>query len=214
MQIAIDNAKRTFDIDLTKEIKRIKEDMNIKENGYPAFWGLIRPKFNKSRINPKLVCPMNYIYGINVGKYRTNSSALPMSHFFIKHEMTEHKRKSKKVEELIQRYSLDLYNTYQSKLGTDTGDETNIEKSLILRADFDQLIEDIRQTTISSNYMGMMSWLINRAFCIGAGVRSKKNSTLSSTLNNNRSILLKTLYQVSPKVFLKCFKAEEKVVND
>ena len=34
MQVAIDNAKRRFDIDLTEEISRIKEDMNIKENGF------------------------------------------------------------------------------------------------------------------------------------------------------------------------------------
>ena len=33
MQCAIDNAKRTFDIDLNEEIDRIKKDMNIEENG-------------------------------------------------------------------------------------------------------------------------------------------------------------------------------------
>ncbi len=60
-QVAIDNAKRRFDIDLTKEIASIKSDMNIKNNGYPAFWSIIRKDFNKKRINKKLICPMNYI---------------------------------------------------------------------------------------------------------------------------------------------------------
>lgn len=214
-QVAIDNAKRRFDIDLSEEIRRIKTDMDIKTNGYPVFWGLIRPTFNKNRINPKLQCPMNYIFGLNIKKYRSTSSTLSMSYFFIKHDMTEHRRKSKKVEELIQKYSLELYENYQSKLDENqSGEETNIEKTLVLRSDFDQLIDDIRKTTISSNYLGMMSWLINRAFCIGSGVKSKKGSVLSSTLSNNRAILLKTLYEVNPKIFLKCFKDSQKVVND
>lgn len=206
-QCAIDNAKRTFDIDLVEEIKRIKEDMEINIHKYPVFWGLIRPKFNRSKINTDLTCPMNYIHGIKVNSFRSHSSTLPMSEFFIPHEMTEHRRKSKKVEDLIQKYSFNLYDTYQSKLNDNTsGDETNIDKSLILRADFDQLIEDIRQTTISSNYVGMMSWLLDRAFCITLGAKkNQKNST--STLSNNKSLLIKTLYTVNPKVFLSCFRS-------
>ena len=33
-QAAIDSAKRQFDIDITSEIKRIKKDLNVKENKY------------------------------------------------------------------------------------------------------------------------------------------------------------------------------------
>ena len=46
-QVAIDSAKRSFDIDINKEIDRIKKDMNIKEHKYPKFWILIRRDFNK-----------------------------------------------------------------------------------------------------------------------------------------------------------------------
>ena len=81
-QIAIDNAKRSFDINIPDEIRRIKKDMDIKEHKYPAFWTLIRRDFDKkyederkrcrrtgepfnpkinSKINKNLVCPMNYI---------------------------------------------------------------------------------------------------------------------------------------------------------
>ena len=140
-QVAIDNAKRRFDIDLTEEITRIKKDMNIKENGYPAFWGIIRRDFNKKRINKKLVCPMNYIFDIEVGKYRSNATTLPMSEFFIKHNVDLDRRKSKKVEELIQKYSLMLYET-------NTDDEEDDSNYLLLRTDFDELIADIQQIYI------------------------------------------------------------------
>lgn len=197
-QVAIDNAKRRFDIDLTEEIKRIKSDMNIKENGYPKFWGIIRKDFNKSRINDKLICPMNYIFDIQVGKYRNNASTLPMSDFFVKFEMNEDKRKSKKVEELIQKYSFDLYNYNVND------DEDENDNYLLLRNDFDKLIEDIRSIYISRNYLGMMSWLIDRAFVIGAGVK-RNNATIMSTINTNKSLLLKTLYDVNKDAFLQCF---------
>lgn len=213
MQVAIDNAKRRFDIDLTEEIQRIKNDMDIKTNGYPVFWGLIRPKFNKNKINTRLQCPMNYIYGLRLNKYKDKASTLPMEHFFVKHEMTEHKRKSRKVEELIQKYSLALYDKYQKPVSEGTiDDETLTEHYLLLRNDFDKLIEDIHQITISSNYLGMMSWLINRAFSIGSGVRgNRQRDIMKVTIEQNKAILLKTLYEVSPKNFLKCFTALEKV---
>lgn len=210
-QVAIDNAKRRFDIDLTREIELIKKDMNIKENGYPAFWGIVKKGFNKSRINKELKCPMNYIFDIELNKFRNKDSTLPMSEFFIKHELNEHRRKCKKVENLIQKYSLDLYNFYQKP--KDSGcldDESETDVYLLLRSDFDEMISDIQSTYISKNYLGLMSWLINRAFSIGAGVR-RNDSVIMSTISTNKAILLKTLYTVNPDALLKCFVSKEKV---
>lgn len=211
-QVAIDNAKRRFDIDLTEEIKRIKNDMNIKENGYPKFWGIIRKEFNKARINDELNCPMNYIFDIQVDKYKSKESTLPMSDFFVSYPMEEHRRKSRKVEELIQKYSLDLYSKYQKPKDNGCMDDEDEEDSyLLLRSDFDDLIEDISQIYISKNYLGLMSWLINRAFLIGAGAR-RNTKEIQSTLNNNKAILLKTLYLINSDALLKCFaKNVEKV---
>ena len=56
-QVAIDNAKRRFDIELTDEIKRIKNDMDIEKNKYPSFWRIIKHGFKKKNINPD--CFMN-----------------------------------------------------------------------------------------------------------------------------------------------------------
>jgi len=196
-QVAIDNAKRRFDIDLTEEISRIKKDMNIKSNGYPVFWGIIRRDFNKKRINRKLVCPMNYIFNVEVGKYRNSATTLPMSDFFISFPLAEGRRKSKKVEEMIQEFSFDLYNYNVS-------DDEDDEKYLLLRNDFELLVQNIRKLYISKNYIGLMSWLIDRAFCISLGARRNEH-WLQSTINTNKTLLLKTLYNVNSEALLQCF---------
>ena len=214
-QVAIDNSKRRFDIDLTEEISRIKKDMNIKENGYPAFWSIIRRGFNKNRINKNLVCPMNYIFDIEVGKYRNSASTLPMSYFFIKFNIDENekRRKSRKVEELIQKYSLSLYLKYQKpKNENKLDDEDESDEYLLLRSDFDDLINDISCIYISKNYLGLMSWLIDRAFVITSGAK-RKSSVAENTTNNNRVILLKTLYLVNKDAFLKCFSKNVSVLT-
>ena len=214
-QVAIDNAKRRFDIDLTEEIRRIKKDMNIKENGYPAFWSIIKGReFNRKNINKELICPMNYIFDMNINKYRSATSTLPMSDFFVKYEMDDNKRKSRKVEELIEKYSLNLYVNYQKAVAeNDMNNEDEKDNYLLLRSDFDDMIQDIKQVYISKNYLGLMSWLINRAFCIGSGVKSKK-AEIQSTLNNNKAILLKTLYTVNPDALLKCFAKNVKNMHN
>ena len=225
-QVAIDNAKRRFDIDLVEEIKRIKKDMDIKENKYPVFWSVIRRDFDKvfeekkkkakktgefidesmSKINKKLLCPMNHIYDIKLREFKPVTSTLPMSEFFLKQSVENDRRKSKKVEELIQKYSLHLY-MYNVE---DEEDEN--ECYLLLKSDFDDLIRDIQQIYISRNYLGMMSWLINRAFSIGAGVRRNSNNMLS-TINTNRSLLLKVLYTVNKEAFLQCFSMKSCTLN-
>lgn len=217
-QVAIDNAKRKFDVELDKEIPRIKRDLDIEANRLPKFWLITkkdkrkcssdkqraqRQRENKKRIraniNEELVCPMNYLYDLNLKYERNPESTLTMDNFFIKHEMTEHKRKSKKVEELIEKYSLVLNNCHKEPDSDDN--------YLLLRADFDDLIRDIRGIYISKNYLGMMSWLINRAFQITPQTRGNMNSNL----NKNKALLMKVLYSVNPDCFLKCFKTLEEM---
>lgn len=81
-QIAIDNAKRRYDLDLVNEIKRIKKDMDIQENGYPAFWGIVKKDFNRNLINRNLVCPMNCLCEVKIENYRSSLNTLPMEYFF------------------------------------------------------------------------------------------------------------------------------------
>lgn len=196
MQCAIDNAKRTFDVDLVNEIDYIKEGMNVKDNGYPLFWALIRPEFNKKRINYRLSCPMNYLSTVSIRKIRSKDTTIPIKHFFVKHKLKMSRRQCKKVEELIEQYSLELYN--YNKLDLENDDY------LLLRSDLQDLIDDIKRINISSNYSDLMSWLIDRAFCITTAVKRSVTNT-DTNLNKNRSLLIKTLYECNPKVFLSCF---------
>lgn len=194
-QVAIDNAKRKFDIKIDKEIKRIKNDMDIKTNKYPNFWRVIKHGFKRSNINDDLKCPMNYLCNLELNKFRHSSSSIPMSDFFIKHSLEKDKKQCKKVEELISKYSLKVY---ENKFDTSTD-------YLLLRSDFDSLINDIQKTYLSSNYTGLISWLIDRAFIITPEIKYNSNR-LKTTINTNRALLLKILYDVNKKSFLKCFK--------
>ena len=246
-QVAIDNAKRTFDIDLESEIDRIKVDMCVSKYKYPTFWLNIRKDFNKKhdelkkylkdvielkiipkevesgektmeefltklksdikkkdRINRSLKCPMNYLCDLKLTKQRNENSTLPMSHFFNKYELETNRRQSKKVEELIEKYSLDLYDDWHSKVGTELEEDALDENSLLLRSDFDQLIEDIKKVYISKNYVGLMSWLIDRAFLITPNIQSNKNKTDRKT-NENKALLLKVLYDINPQNVLQIF---------
>lgn len=195
-QIAIDSAKRRFAINITDEIERIKKDINLKENGYPAFWSVIRRGFNPKSINHSLKCPMNSLYNMKFPKFRSPSSTLPMEYFFQRFSTDAPRKTCKKVEELINRYSFELYN-YNTI-------EERDETYLLLQTNFDKMLRDIHATYISGSYIGLFSWLINRAFAINTG--TKKNvGIVKSTINKNKSLLLKTLYEVNPDNLLKCF---------
>lgn len=213
MQCAIDNAKRTFDIDLNNEINRIKADMNIPENGYPIFWKTIK-EFNDNRYikrsktnvkkkeifyNPELTCPMNYLYENNISASTPNTPTYSMDNFFVNYPLEIDRRKCKAVEELIEKYSWDL------KFNHIIPNDNFNEELLLLKNDFDEMIEDIRKINISGNYLGLMSWLINRAFMITPNMQNNNNK-IKSKLNKNKMILLQTLYSVNSKQFLKCFQ--------
>ena len=220
MQCAIDNAKRTFDININEEIDRIQRDMDISVNGYPIFWKAIKKRNDKrngvklseltdkqierrdSMYNVGIVCPMNSLYNMNLNpKINLRTNTYSMNKFYKKYELDITKRKSKKVEKLIEKYSLRMLN-YNSTNEID--DDENEGDFLLLRSDFDNLIKDIREIAFTKNYLGLMSYLINRSFVITPKAKGKieKNKT---NLDKNKSLLLKTLYELNPEQLLKCF---------
>ena len=203
-QVAIDNAKRQFNINLNDEIDLIENDMNIKKNKYPKFWKHIKDKkckvgqarFNKNRINNKLNCPMNEIVNLKFVDSRSDEETLPMSYFFKKFEIEEQDKKKKrcrKVEALIEKYSIDLYNSTQE----------DDDEYFLMKNDFEELLEDVKKTYISNSYIGLMSWIIDRAFVITPIIQTKNN--MLSMTNKNKSILLKVLYDVNNVSLLKIF---------
>lgn len=203
-QVAIDNAKRRFDIDLTQEIRQIKSELDIPSNQYPKFWQVIKKGIGSEHINRRLQCPMNYLYDLNLERFRSEGATLPLSDFFCKHELDENRVKCRKVEALIEKYSLQLFDYNTTEKNTLSRDDTY----LLLRNDFEELIRDIRKTYISRNYIGLMSWLIDRAFMITPNVQ-KNNKTIKSKIRTNKSLLLKVLYDVNPEQFLRCFSKND-----
>lgn len=199
-QIAIDSAKRRFDIDTTDEIKRIKNDMDLKTNKYPKFWGIIKHGFNKRNIDQNLHCPMNYLYALNLGRFRNKTTALPVSDFFIKHPIGMNRKTSKRIEEMIAKYSFTLSEHHVPEKDRIDYYDSNW---ILIRSDFDNLIKDIREAKISGKYVGLISWLLDRALNITPNV--SRNRMLKSRLNTNKPLLLKVLYEVNPDAFLQCF---------
>ena len=142
---------------------------------------------------------MNMVNKIKVNRIKYQTPTIPIQEFFINHENKPYQRRCKQVEELIEKYSFKLY-----KMQSDS--DMEYEDWLMLRSDYDKLIEDIRKLNIGDKYVGLMSWLINRGFMITSGVRSNSD-VITTKLSKNRPILLKILYDLSPKTFEKCFKS-------
>lgn len=189
-QVSIDSAKRRYDIDIANEIRRIKRDMNIQEYGYPKFWLNIRSGFNKDKINYDLSCPMNELSNVRFKGVSVRKGVLPISHFLNTYEVKGSRRGSRKVEKIIEKYSLEL-------LASQFSDE---DEYLLLRSDFDEMIEDIKRVHMSKQYLSLMSWLIQRAFLLTPQAYNSHSQT-----HRNKSILLKTLYEVNPSCLLQVF---------
>ena len=81
-----------------------------------------------------------------------------------------------------------------------------------MKEKLDELIEDIKQTYISKNYLGLMSWLLNRAFFFDGAMKRNKG-TVDSITHRNRILLLKVLYKTNPSAFLQCFSTKSCMPN-
>lgn len=193
-QAAIDSAKRTFEVDISDEIQRLKKEINVEENKYPLFWTIIRRGFDINKVNPKLHSPMGYLYELRATKINSATPALPMSAFFVPHKLDIDKRMSHKVEDWIEKYELNIFRTKM-----DEEDEY-----LLLREDFEELIDDIRGIKFGYKYIGLFSWLLNRAFILTPSVKNNESNIVSQT-SKNKITLMNVLYNVNKDAFLDCF---------
>ena len=201
-QCSIDGTKRAYDVVVSDEVRRIKEEIRLKEIGYPLFWGDIRKDYDKNRINKNLKSPMNQVHSLTIGRAIYKNDTIPISDFFINHENEETKKKSRKIEELIEKYSLEINNSNQDR--KKRKEKENVDY-LLLRSDYEDLLEDIKRISLPNKYIGLMSWLINRCFMMTPGAVRNKDK-IQSKLGKNRPLLLKVLYDLNPDLLLKCFK--------
>lgn len=183
-------------------MKRIKDEINLKGVGYPLFWGDIRKDYDRNRINRNLKCPMNYVHSLKIGRAEFKNDTIPIGEFFVNYKNEETKKKSKRIEELIEKYSLKVYDYQKEKKKNKERDD---DSYLLLRSDYENLLEDIKRISLPNKYAGLMAWLINRCFAITPGATRNKDK-IQTKLNKNRPLLLKILYDLNPDLFLKCFK--------
>lgn len=150
-------------------------------------------------------CPMNYMFDLKLDQFKPGTPTLEMDNFFIKHPLENDRRTCRKVEEFISEYAT-MLSEYNLRRRTGESFE-NVPKwqdqSLLLQADFDAMVKNIQKLHLSSNYTGLFSWLIDRAFIITPALQS--NAKTKSKVKKNRALLLKTLYTMNKGQFLKCF---------
>ena len=181
--------------------------MDINENNYPNFWKGIQDKkraksgtkaFDMNKINKELICPMNYLYNLEMPKFRNTQSTLPMSYFFNPQPLDSNRRTNKKVEELIERHSFSITN---SLIEVEEGNDDNYINAIL---EYDELINELKTIHLSKGYLGLTSWLIDRAFCI-TPAQKQNIGTINNLTNKNKSLFLKILYDINPNNVIKCF---------
>lgn len=214
-QCAIDISKRTFNIDITNEIAYIRKQLDIDTHMLPEFWKAtsmrgIRKQFKNyecmqqqiskvhNKINSELHCPMNKVFNIAIPRIATNTVMKPMSDYFVKIPSATNIQINKRIESLIRKYSLALYSDRPA------GQQQEHDNYLLYRDDFEEMVEEIRNSVVPSKYVGLFSWLIDRAFIITPPIVKNRNK-LSVALNKNRPLLLKCLFMVNPEALLACF---------
>lgn len=203
-QVAIDSAKKSFAINVSDEIEYIKQDIDIESNGYPVFWRNIQPA-KADHINYTLTSPMCELSRMKVQQFMPATPTLPMETFFVNYPLKPGWRASKKIEKLIEDFSFKEY------LFNRSTEDDKATEFLLLRDDFENLVQEIRSCCLPEKYIGLVSWLLNRAFVVSHGMKTKEGQ-LQTKMNKNKAALLSVLYEVSPNSVLKCFS--KNVKND
>lgn len=198
-QVAIDSAKRPFQVDVSAEIQRIKQAMNVKEIGYPSFWKRIHPEIDNDKINYKLVCPMNKLSSFKMTTVEASPTLYDINDFVIDYKWGD-SRSAKSVIALADEYrKLKVC----CCLTEDFGHDDYNSVLLFMGDEYDALIKILQKTYLSGNAKGLMSILIREAF------KNGKTPEEQRIINLRRTSLLSMLYKGSPATFLSCFKSKE-----
>ena len=130
-----------------------------------------------------------------------------MSQFFIKYKLEKDRRKCKKIEDMIEELSRQLLYDYNQVKDNKPYDEDEATASWCLcQSDFNDMINEIKQVYISSSYLGLYSWLLDRAFLITDSINNDKNvNDIKRMTDNNKALLMSVLYKINPQNLLKCF---------
>ncbi len=201
-QIAIDSAKRIFDINVNSELSRLSKLLCMQqEDGkkYPVFYAKIQEQKSSGKKKKKVIdkseikefnCPMEILADIieeNIIDLRKYKEIIPYTCnlntvFQYKPDRIRDSKQYKKVISIVQEYDREL-----RKL-----DIANSDYSKNVDNIFDNCMIKLRKLSINKS---TMSSLIAYAFSPNGDIRDR---------------LLTVLYDKDSKLFLSCFKKTEK----
>lgn len=204
-QVAIDSAKRSFEIDVPKELKRIRElECMAHEPKYPRFYADVQKLKNRKRIKSRCMeirdedigdfnCPMDIIYRIideeviDLRKQKEFNTRTVNLNMVFEYNSSQIKNRDRKQYLDIISMVKECDGAIKS-LNREDEDYTECR-----RREFEKCLRKLRRKTIKENTMYS---LIAYAFVTGGSICDR---------------LLTVLYDLEPENFLKCFKNKQKV---
>lgn len=186
-QVAIDNAKRVYNVNLNKEIKTISKQACMMHNK-PNFWRYINITDPK-KINKDIKCPMNFLTTIIdknvISAPKTNTTNL-IDYVKIQNEKPN-KKQIKKIIDIVTEYATSVKSLMIS-------DNNNPEK-LLSQLDLlhEEIILKLQQLSLSE---ATLNTLIVKA------LSDRKNNKKYSSV---RFKLLNCLYNINSKRFINNF---------
>lgn len=205
-QVAIDSAKRNFEIEVNPELSRINNLECMKHNPqYPSFYADIQKlkqrKSKKKRANIKaddigtFNCPMDIIYRIiennviDLRKYKYLSTQTVSLQMVFGYDSEKIKNRNRKQHKKV----IDIIEEYDKAVSMINREEEDYHEKVM--REFETCMLKLNRMVIKSN---TMYTLIAYAFRTGGSICDK---------------LLTTLYDKDPDTFLDCFKKSAKVAH-
>jgi len=184
--------------DLPKFMKYTKEIKHTK-NGKEIPYHEIKEKKEKidNRINPSLICPMNWLQDIldNI-EMSDNSNAIETDYFFIKMNGTANNRQVSKIKELAEKYDKFIKNTFTLEL--EDKDFFNT-----IEVETNNVIQEIKKIKIGNIVT------INRLIETSLDLEKNRNKDIYITNNKYTRKILNLLYKSNKDKFLLNFAKSE-----
>lgn len=198
-QVAIDNSKRKSVVDVSEEVKRIR-NMECMKRNKPMFWKFVKKSKNKDgskkniKVDKKVKCPMNYLVECisNEIENASTSSTDDIKDFILIIQGKAKKEQMDKILSIVKEYD-DFIKAAKDddKDITYEAEEAYFNK---LQIKDEETIDKLSKFKITDKTLNIL--IIN---------------ALDSTKENSkyRNKLLNCLYRVNPDQFLKNFKMKK-----
>lgn len=186
-QVAIDNAKRVYNVNLNKEIKTISKQACMMKNK-PNFWRYINITDPK-KINKDIKCPMNFLTTI-IDKNTISAPKTNTTNLIDYVKIQEEKPNKKQIKKII-----DIVTEYDTAIKSLMISDNNNPENLLTQLDLlhEEIILKLQRLSLSE---ATINTLIVKA------LSDRKNNKKYSSV---RFKLLNCLYNINSKRFINNF---------